>query len=160
MQTCAQVLGELHARLDPEAVAAAYGAKALHVQLRGLNGLAASGLFDLTSSGGAASSSGKDGRRQQGLCLCVKYGKVLLEKPLPALPQPQLASDPAGGDSSSLAPTGCELAVDEKVVIPLAPAVKASPLVARKRHEVKRGWQAGALSWRVAPSRQHHDCSP
>lgn len=32
---------------------------------------------------------------------------------------------------------GCELCVDEEVVIPLAAAVRAAPLVARKKDEVR-----------------------
>jgi hypothetical protein len=64
---------ELDAQLSSDALASAYSSKALHIQLKGLNGLAASGLF-----GG----SGDKADHQQ-LSLFIKYGRVMLEKPLP-----------------------------------------------------------------------------
>lgn len=76
-----QFMSDLEAQVDADSLAAAYGSKALHLQLRGFNGLAASGLF-----GSSSSKAGSEQQQQQGLSLFIKYGRVVLEKPLPPLP--------------------------------------------------------------------------
>jgi hypothetical protein len=83
--TCA-----LEAQLSAEALAATYTSRALHIQLKGLNGLAASGLF-----------GGKDKpfehvlhiQQQQHLSLFIKYGRVILEKRLPPQVSPRTVSE-------------------------------------------------------------------
>lgn len=64
---------DLEAQLNSDLLAASCSSKALHIQVKGLNGLAASGLF--------AGSRGKAGHQQ--LSLFIKYGRALLEKSLP-----------------------------------------------------------------------------
>jgi hypothetical protein len=70
-----QLVADLEAQLDSDALAAALMRTALRVQLTGLNGLAASGLFNDSSS-------------SKGLSLCFKFGRVLLEKRLPPVTLP------------------------------------------------------------------------
>lgn len=72
-----QVTAELEAQLSSDALASTYSSKALHIQLKGLNGLAASGLF------GGSGDEASHHHQQQQLCLFIKYGRIMLEKQLP-----------------------------------------------------------------------------
>lgn len=71
---------DLEAQLNAEALATTYSSRALHIQLKGLNGLAASGLF-----GDSTDKPFEHGlhQQQQHLSLFIKYGRVILEKRLP-----------------------------------------------------------------------------
>lgn len=75
-------MSELDCQLSSDSLASTYSSKALHIQLKGLNGLAASGLF-----GGAGGKS-----EQQQLSLFIKYGRVMLEKQLPP-PAPPVGAE-------------------------------------------------------------------
>jgi hypothetical protein len=68
---------QLEAQLNSDTLASLYGSKALQITVKGVNGLAASGLF------------GSGGGKAEQLSLYIKYGRVLLEKPLTPLLNPQ-----------------------------------------------------------------------
>jgi hypothetical protein len=71
-----QLTSELEAQLSSDTLAALYGSKALQITVKGFNGLAASGLF------------GSGGGQAEQLSLYIKFGRVLLEKPLTPLINP------------------------------------------------------------------------
>jgi hypothetical protein len=90
---CLQLVGELDSLMDNDRIAKALASKALHVQLRGINGLLASGLIKgatataaaAAEQAGAGKAAGKQ-RPSKGLSLFIKYGRLTMEKPLPELP--------------------------------------------------------------------------
>lgn len=67
-----QVCADVEAEADADHIASSFAGKALRVQLKGINGLRASGL--LTSR-----------VAPKGLSLLIKVGRCLVEKPLPQL---------------------------------------------------------------------------
>jgi hypothetical protein len=82
--------------MDNERIAKALASKALRVQLRGINGLLASGLIKGAASTAAAAAeqlqagAGRAAAKQRpskGLSLFLKYGRLTMEKPLPELPE-------------------------------------------------------------------------
>lgn len=64
---------DLEAQLNSDTLASFYGNKALQITVKGVNGLAASGLF------------GSGGGKAEQLSLYIKFGRMLLEKPLTPL---------------------------------------------------------------------------
>jgi hypothetical protein len=92
MMLPAQLLGELDGQMDNERIAKAVSSKALRVQLRGINGLLASGLIKGAAAAAAEqlqAAAGKASAKQRpskGLSLFIKYGRLTMEKPLPELP--------------------------------------------------------------------------
>jgi hypothetical protein len=82
--------------MDNDRIAKALAGKALRVQLRGINGLLASGLIKGAASTAATAAdqvqavAGKAPAKQRpskGLSLFIKYGRLTMEKPLPELPE-------------------------------------------------------------------------
>lgn len=61
--------------MDIEQITTSLAGKALHVQLKGLNGLGASGLFRKSNTGTTPIR----------LSLFIKYGRLTMEKHLPDL---------------------------------------------------------------------------
>ena len=72
-----QLTEEVNNQLEVDHIATSLAGKALHVQLKGLNGLRASGLLGSSREGEAVPT---------GLSLFIKYGRLMMEKPLPPLP--------------------------------------------------------------------------
>lgn len=80
-QSCVAVMQlneELNSQLDADRIAASLAGKSLHVQLKGLNGLRASGLLGISTDTNEAVPTG--------LSLFIKYGRLMIKKPLPPLP--------------------------------------------------------------------------
>lgn len=71
-----QALAELEMQSDSERITKHLASKALHVQLKGINGLKSSGLLSREVRGQAGPS----------LSLLIKFGRCVVEKPLPDLP--------------------------------------------------------------------------
>eukprot|EP00879_Flechtneria_rotunda_P027785 GHRR01029782.1.p1 GENE.GHRR01029782.1~~GHRR01029782.1.p1 ORF type:complete len:354 (+),score=141.91 GHRR01029782.1:174-1235(+) len=125
---------ELEAQMDQEQIISAYSSKALRVQLQGINGLRASGLMGSIAHNSSGANqqqpNGTPSKRQvpKRLALFIKYGKFIVEKPLPPFSAEEIASS---DDESSF-----ELAVNEEVLLPLATALKAPPLAPHSRDEL------------------------
>lgn len=85
------MVSELEGQMDSDHIAQLLSSKALRVQLKGINGLQASGLMNNVRSQAAASRQqqlgpGKRGTPAKGLSLFIKFGRLTMEKPLPELP--------------------------------------------------------------------------
>jgi hypothetical protein len=97
MPLSSQLVGELAGQMDNDRIAKALAGKAVRVQLRGINGLLASGLIKGAAPTAAAAAAdqvqagaGKAAAKQRpskGLSLFIKYGRLTMEKPLPELPE-------------------------------------------------------------------------
>lgn len=74
--------------MSSEQLAASLSAKALKIQIQGINGLAGSGLFQQQQQQQHSQQPSSQPRpssppqQQQQLSLFIKYGRMLLEKPL------------------------------------------------------------------------------
>ena len=82
-----QVLAEVEGQMEPEAIAATLGRRALHVQLHGINGLRANNLLAASAAGTRGAGGGYYGKNRQGpraRSLFIRYGRFCLEKPLSA----------------------------------------------------------------------------
>ncbi|KAI8470119.1 MAG: hypothetical protein J3K34DRAFT_459010 [Monoraphidium minutum] len=132
-----QAAAEVEAEMDPEAIMAALGSRALHVQLHGLNGLRANNMALGVQGGGAAPAGAAASPRGGGAAggggcgkakvgpraksLYIRFGRFCLEKPLPE-------DFDEGGEF--------EVAINEEVLIPLAPALRLGAIGARRKDEL------------------------
>lgn len=75
--------------MDSDAIAKMLADRSLHIQLKGINGLLASGLINDSTTAAAQQQQGKQRRPMsasaKGLSLFVKFGHMTVEKPLPEL---------------------------------------------------------------------------
>ncbi len=84
---CMQLTDELEEQLSSEALASQLTGKALHIQLKGLNGLINSGLF------GPPAEQPGHAHHPPKLSLFIKYGRINLEKQLPPPTAPTQAPE-------------------------------------------------------------------